>query len=204
VVSSPNTGLQAGLALHPAKDHWAKDVQAMCRPTFIANRFSTAARAWIFPSVVAGFALLAISTATVLAQSSGAERDSEVVRRWRPALEKYVRRLEGNSYRGNFVIEGYLGQLDWLGDNFEEVPPGRFFGFSVRFSDRNDLSVEVITTRAVLINDSGQIVGDIEYPNSQLVWPGTRQPYLFGIPALRSTGWRSIAWGSRVWWENGW
>ena len=155
--------------------------------------------------VIGWLAVVAIPTASATAQDAPrVERDEAVVERWRPALEKYVRRLEGDNYRGNFVIEGYLGQLDWLGDKYEEVPPGRFFGFSVRFSARNGLSVEVTTTRAVLINNLGQILGDIEYPNSRLVWPGTRQPYLFGIPALRSTGWRSMALRSTVWWENGW
>ena len=33
---------------------------------------------------------------------------------------------EGDKFQGNFVIEGYLGQLDWLGDDYEEVPAGRF------------------------------------------------------------------------------
>ena len=48
-------------------------------------------------------------------------------------LERYIRKLEGDKFRGNFVIEGYLGQLDWLGDDYEEVSAGRYFAFSVRF-----------------------------------------------------------------------
>jgi hypothetical protein len=154
------------------------------------------------PAVIAiiGLALSVISPAGALAQTTaGTGGESEAIERWRPALEKYVRKLEGDNYRGNFFIEGYLGQLDWLGDTYEEVPAGRYFGFSVRYSARNALTVEVITTRAVLINSEGKILGDIEYPSSQLVWPGTHQPYLFGIPALRSNGWRSQAMRSTVW-----
>jgi hypothetical protein len=136
--------------------------------------------------------LMATIPAGAMAQASGDGREQATVERWRSALQQYVLKLEGDKYRGDFVIEGYLGPLDWRGDQYEEVTAGRYFAFSVRFRDKNDLGVEVVTTRAVLIDDSGHIVGDIEYPNSQLVWPGTRQPYLFGIPALRSTGWRSM------------
>ncbi|HEX4143369.1 MAG TPA: hypothetical protein VHY91_07445 [Pirellulales bacterium] len=167
------------------------------------GKFAAAARR----IAVIGIGWLAVATippARVAAQSSpSGQREDQLIEQWRPTLERYIRKLEGKNFRGNFVIEGYLGQLDWLGDDYEEVPAGRYFGFSVRFSTRNDLFVEVVTTRAVLFDPSGKILGDIEYPNSQLVWPGTHQPYLFGIPALRSTGWRSIAERSTAWWCGG-
>jgi len=168
------------------------------------GKWAAAVRARIAAIGIAWLALVTIPAACVTAQSSpSADQDDQMVERWRPTLERYIRKLEGEHFRGDFVIERYLGQLDWLGDSYEEVPAGRYFGFSVRFSTRNDLLVEVTTTRAVLFDSSGKILGDIEYPNTQLVWPGTHQPYLFGIPALRSTDWRAIAGRSKVWWCSG-
>ena len=168
------------------------------------SKFGVAARRWMVAIGIAWLAVVALPAVSATAQSSpSADSEDQIVARWRPTLERYIRKLEGTKFHGNFVIEGYLGELDWAGDDYEEVPAGRYFGFSVRFSTRNDLLVQVTTTRAVLIDDSGKIVGDIEYPNSQLVWPGTRQPYLFGIPALRSTNWRSIAGRSTAWWCSG-
>jgi hypothetical protein len=165
------------------------------------GKFAAAARRGIAAIGIGMLAVVAIPAACATAQTSpAAEQDDQIVEQWRPTLERYIRKLEGDKFQGDFVIEGYLGQLDWLGDDYEEVSAGRFYGFSVRFSTRNDLLVEVTTTRAVLINDAGKIVGDIEYPNSQLVWPQTRQPYLFGIPVLRSTGLRSTAGRSPPWW----
>ncbi|HEY1785670.1 MAG TPA: hypothetical protein VGG30_08985, partial [Pirellulales bacterium] len=99
--------------------------------------------------------LAVVATAALPARaqtSPAADQDDQLVERWRPTLERYVRKLEGDNFRGKFVIEGYLGPLNWLGDDFEEVPPGRFFGFSVRYNARNDLLVEVTTTRAVLFD----------------------------------------------------
>jgi hypothetical protein len=169
------------------------------------GKFAATTRARIAAIGIGWLALVAIPAVCATAQSSpSAEWEDPFVERWRPTLERYVEKLEGDNFRGKFVIEGYLGPLDWLGDDFEEVPAGRFFGFSVRYDARNDLLVEVTTTRAVLFNNAGKILGDIEYPNSQLVWPGTHQPYLFGIPALRSTNWRAIAGRSNAWWNGGW
>ena len=156
----------------------------MNRSNLLTDRFGTSVRAL---AIACGCVALMVTAQT----SPRAGSEQATVERWLSALQKYVLKLEGDKYRGDFVIEGYLGPLDWRGDQYEEVAAGRYFAFSVRFRDKNDLGVEVVTTRAVLIDDSGHIVGDIEYPNSHLVWPGTRQPYLFGIPALRSTGWRS-------------
>jgi hypothetical protein len=169
------------------------------------GKFVVAALGRIAAISIGWLVVVAIPDASATAQSSpNAQREDHViVDRWRPTLESYIREPEGKKFEGNFAVESYLGRLDWLGDDHEEVPAGRYFGFSVRLSTRNDLLVEVITTRAVLINDAGKIVGDIEYPNSQLVWPQTHQPYLFGIPALRTTGWRLIAGGSTAWWCSG-
>ncbi len=161
----------------------------MHRRNLLTDRFGTPMRGLAI--ALGCVTLMATTPAGAIAQTSRNGSEQATVERWRSALLQYVIKLEGDKFQGDFVIEGYLGPLDWRGDQYEEVAAGRYFAFSVRFRDKNDLGVEVVTTRAELIDDSGHIVGDIEYPNSQLVWPGTRQPYLFGIPALRSTGWRS-------------
>jgi hypothetical protein len=165
----------------------------MLQTRFRGGKSAALSWPWIVSIVLAWLAVITTTAAVAQAQTEpNSEGEQATIEQWRPALESYVRQLDGDNYRGDFVIEGYLGQLDWLGgDKNEEVSAGRYFAFSVRFRDVGPLTVQVVTTRAVLINEEGKIVEDIEYPNSHLVWPGTRQPYLFGIPALRSDGWRS-------------
>jgi hypothetical protein len=178
----------------------SKDDQMMYRTNPVMSGTSALSWAKAISIAVGCLAMMAIDPGTAAAQTTPRlQNEDSIIAQWRPSLESYIRKLEGESYRGGFVVEGYLGQLDWGGDKYEEVSPGRYFAFSVRFQDVNPLVVEVITTRAILIDDSGKIVGDIEYPNSHLVWPGTHQPYLFGIPALRPTVWSGGNGGGLDW-----